>query len=115
MTLRENLLSGSREPKKGDSNGLNLLLGAFEGIKEKLTIVLVLRFPDFSKVFEVTCDSSGVGICDMLSQESHTITFFSEKWKRLSNIMITTIESFMPNQSLRYWHCYFLPKSSFYT
>ena len=39
----------------------------------------ILRYSDFTKVFEVACDAPGVGFGSVLSQESHPIPFFSEK------------------------------------
>ena len=41
-----------------------------------MTQTLILRLPDFNKIFEVECDASGVGV---LIQKHHPITYFSEK------------------------------------
>ena len=44
-----------------------------------MTEALVMRFPNFTKPFEMECDTSSIGIGGVLSQERHPIAYFSEK------------------------------------
>jgi len=39
----------------------------------------VMRLSDFSKIFEIACDASDIGICGVLAQEGHPVAYFSEK------------------------------------
>ena len=52
---------------------------SFQFLKKKITEQPVLKLPDFNHPFQVKCDSSGVAIRAMLSQEERPIAYFSEK------------------------------------
>jgi len=43
-----------------------------------MTKTPIMRLPDFSKAFEVTCDTSGQAIGGVLSRKNHHIANFSE-------------------------------------
>ena len=57
---------------------------AFAEIK-RMTEALLMRLPEFSKAFEVTCDASRLAISGVLSQESHPVVYFSEKLNDVPN------------------------------
>ena len=65
--------------KKGDFEWTTSAQEAMNKIKELITQAPILRLPDFSKIYEVACDASNVGIGGVLSQEIHPIALYSEK------------------------------------
>ena len=97
--------------KQSEFKWTNATIRAFQIIKQKMTEAPVMRLPDFSKVFEVECDASGVGIGGVLSQENHPIAYFSEK-KKLNEAKqkYTTYdkEFYAIVQALRHWSHYLL-------
>jgi len=65
--------------KKGEFNWSYATTKAFVEIKKRMVSALIMRLSDFSKVFEVACDTSGIRIGGLLTQEGHPVAYFSEK------------------------------------
>ncbi|KAF5463711.1 hypothetical protein F2P56_013855 [Juglans regia] len=54
--------------KRGEFQWTSEVAKAYKLVNKRMTEAPVMRLPDFSKVFEVKCDASGVGIGGVLSQ-----------------------------------------------
>ena len=54
---------------------------SFDSLKDQMTSAPILKTPDFSKPFSVTCDASGGAIAGVLSQEGRPVAFESRKLK----------------------------------
>jgi hypothetical protein len=52
---------------------------AFEDLKSKLSFTLALKFPNFTKPFEIQTDANDFGIGGVFMQDGHSITFKSKK------------------------------------
>ena len=80
-------------------------------IKELITQAPVLRLPDFSKINEVACDASNVGIGGVLRQENHPTSFYSEKLDSSKfNYSTYDKELYALVQILKHWRHYLICK-----
>jgi hypothetical protein len=97
--------------KQGEFTWSTAATRAFGEVKKKMTEAPVMRLPDFTKLFEVECDASGLGIGGVLSQERHPIAYFSEKLND-AKLRYSTYdkEFYAVVQALRHWSHYLLPK-----
>jgi hypothetical protein len=97
--------------KQGEFKWSKAATRAFGEVKKKMTEAPVMRLPDFTKLFEVECDASGLGIGGVLSQERHPIAYFSEKLND-AKLRYSTYdkEFYAVVQALRHWCHYLLPK-----
>jgi hypothetical protein len=84
---------------------------SIEILKQKVTGSPILTLPDFSKVFEIDCDASNLGIGGVLSQEGKPIAFFSEKLNESRKKYSTYDKEFYALiRTLEHWSHYLLHK-----
>ena len=82
---------------------------AFLQLKIALTTTPVLRLPYFSKLFDVATDASSTGIGAVLSQDSHPVSYFSEKLNDAKGRYFNyDRELFVVVQALKFWRHYLL-------
>ena len=97
--------------KQGEFVWTKAAAKAFNEVKRKMTEAPVMRLPDFTKPFEVECDALGVGIGGILSQEHHSIAYFSEKLNDAKQKYFTYDKEFYAIiRALWHWHHYLLSR-----
>jgi len=71
----------------------------------------VMRLSYFFKIFEVACDTSGIGIGGILAQKGHPIAYFNEKLNGAKEKYFTDNKEFYAViQAFPYWRHYLLPQ-----
>jgi hypothetical protein len=83
----------------------------FKLLKENITGQPVLVLPNFSKTFQVRCDTSGFAIGVVLSQDNKLVAYFSEKLNDAKRNYSTYDKAFYAViQALKKWRNYLVPK-----
>jgi len=82
---------------------------SFQLQKKKIIERLILRLPDFKKLFQVHCDASDMAIGAVLSQEDKPVAFFSEKLNESRQKYSSYDKKFYAVvQALKHWRHYLL-------
>ncbi|XP_058732695.1 uncharacterized protein LOC131604261 [Vicia villosa] len=82
---------------------------AFTMLKNKMTNMPVLALPDFTKIFNIDTDASGIAIGAVLSQEGHPIAFFSKKLcPRMQAASVYVREMLAITESVKKWRQYLI-------
>jgi hypothetical protein len=84
---------------------------SFKVLKEKITEQQILVLPDFAKKNQVRCDTSGLAIGEVLSQDNRPISYFGEKLNDSKQKYSTYGKEFyVVIQSLKKLSHYLIPK-----
>jgi len=82
---------------------------AFTAMKTKMTTMPVLQLSDFSKVFLIKTDASGVAIGAVLSQGGHPLAYFSKKLNpKLELASAYVREMYDVTESVKKWRQYLI-------